>query len=319
MQVPIIFNSEYHGKRYDNIKLAALSFSEMVKALKLAIDSGAEDYLISCSNALEEEIANDYTIRNWINDKTTLISQDNEKLDKEIQRYFVRKIDKAPYFEESIYSSSEEYLSCEMELYSDIGPLRSESATLCYINLGILLSPPLSIFQNSFISGKVHQLEDTFDEKIRCIHNSTSVEEHIEYIRESTGIVVTKSYDLWSYKDQLFPSLEFCESVERQLQGIDQFKVIYDRLKHLDKYTKEWIDGPFNPNMIPSKTTSEGKTVREGNKTNISRTFKCPDGTKRIFYWHLRATPGAIRIYFYPIEEEQKIIIGHIGEKLYYN
>ncbi|MGP8290752.1 hypothetical protein ACT3OH_10885, partial [Vreelandella zhanjiangensis] len=61
MQVPIFFNSEYHGKLYSSISSAASNFTEMVKALKFAIDSGAEDYLISDSAALEVEIANGYT------------------------------------------------------------------------------------------------------------------------------------------------------------------------------------------------------------------------------------------------------------------
>ncbi|MGP8290891.1 hypothetical protein ACT3OH_11580, partial [Vreelandella zhanjiangensis] len=258
------------------------------------------------------------TIRDWVNDKKTLISQDGDKLDREIQRYFVRKMDRAPYFEEPNYSGSDEYLSCEFELYSDRGVLKSESATLCYISPGILLSLPLSVFQNSYISGKVHQLEDNFDDIIRCIYNINSVEEHIEYIRESTNFVVETSYDLWLMKNQLFSFLEFCENVEEQLRGIGQFNVIYDRLTQLDKYSKEWITGPFDSCQLPSKATGEGKSVRTDKKAKACRTFKCPDGNSRTFYWHLRATPGAIRIYFYPIEEEQKIIVGYIGPKPFY-
>jgi len=44
-------------------------------------------------------------------------------------------------------------------------------------------------------------------------------------------------------------------------------------------------------------------------------TFLCPDGKERSFDFHLRFTPGAGRIYFYP-KQPGAIIVGYIGEKL---
>jgi len=46
------------------------------------------------------------------------------------------------------------------------------------------------------------------------------------------------------------------------------------------------------------------------------RTFRCPDGQKRLFSWHLRLTPHAWRIHFYPDEQTKTLIIGYIGHHL---
>lgn len=52
-------------------------------------------------------------------------------------------------------------------------------------------------------------------------------------------------------------------------------------------------------------------------KKKDEHTFQLPNGKIQIFSWHIRYTGGyAGRIFFYPVPEEKKIYIGHIGHKL---
>lgn len=319
MDTQVFFNSSYYDKKFENRSEAARAFSSMVEGLKRAIDAGAKDSLVSRSDALETELTNGYCIRDWVQDRSGIDGREGDKIDREIQRYFARRVDKAPYFEDAEYIECDDYLGCEVDLYDDQVFLKSPTATLSFIKSGIILSPPLSVFCRSFLDSKVYEIEEEYDEQLRCIFNETSVSPHIDYIRSSAGIKVSKSDDLWEHRENLFPSLEFCPRVENQLQGLPHFSVIYSRLKELEQYVSSWTTGAFIPDEIPSKASGESDSVKNNARAILSRTFECPDGEERVFFWHLRATPGAIRIHFYPIEQEHKIIIGHIGEKLYYS
>ncbi|NAW64638.1 hypothetical protein [Photobacterium halotolerans] len=316
MSTAIFFNSQYFGRKYEDRLSAALSFSSLVQGLRLAVKSGAKDILASSTNALDVEIANNYTVRDWINDRGEL--DEGERIDRDEQRYFARRIDKTPFFEEAEFVKCDEYLECEVEICIDDKYVKNDAVTLALINSGILLSPPLAVFNSPFIKCKAIEIEGEYDDMIRCIFDKDSIIEHLEHIQAKAGILIEQSKDLWLYREQLFPSIEFCARVEGQLQAINHFGVIFSRLCELEKYSSKWSEGAFIPDSIPSKVSGESESVRTDTKAIESRTFKCPDGEKRTFFWHLRATPGAIRIHFFPDEKDKKIIIGHIGEKLFY-
>ena len=82
----------------------------------------------------------------------------------------------------------------------------------------------------------------------------------------------------------------------------------------LEDYSKKWIRGYFDSEALPSKATPE--STSRLNKFTEKLTFACPDNTNRLFSWHLRFTPGAGRIYFFPVDNLKKIIIGYIGYKI---
>ena len=73
------------------------------------------------------------------------------------------------------------------------------------------------------------------------------------------------------------------------------------------------IDHP-DCNKIVSKATPESPATLE--MYGLERTFHCHDGVLRVFSWHVRVTPGAWRLYFYPLPGEHKFIIGYIGSHL---
>ncbi len=89
---------------------------------------------------------------------------------------------------------------------------------------------------------------------------------------------------------------------------------IMKKLHELEDFCKGWHEGPFDHNKVVSKVTNESEATLEmfGNE----RTFQCHDGITRTFRWHIRLTPRAWRLYFYPLPEERKLIIGYIGPHL---
>ena len=86
------------------------------------------------------------------------------------------------------------------------------------------------------------------------------------------------------------------------------------KLFELENFISNTKSDFFNADLIPSKATPESETREKKHQNEL--TFTCSDGIDRLFTWHLRITPGAWRLHFYPLMKKRKIIIGYIGEKI---
>ncbi len=157
-------------------------------------------------------------------------------------------------------------------------------------------------------------------EHVEVFHASHSdhVLEHADWIKNRTHINIRNGSDIWNYKEELFPNLQFCDSVGEQikklLHGNLMLQPIMKRLNELENYCQNWHDSPFDPEKIASKVSLESEATL--NKFGQQHTFLCPDGKRHKFSWHVRLTPGAWRVYFYPEKDVKQLIIGYIGDKL---
>ena len=93
-----------------------------------------------------------------------------------------------------------------------------------------------------------------------------------------------------------------------------QFNQIKKRLFEMEDYCRDWKSASFDLKKISSKVTPESDTRLEQFQDRL--TILYADEKKRLFSWHFRYTPGAGRIYFYPVAETKKIHVGYIGLKL---
>jgi hypothetical protein len=178
-------------------------------------------------------------------------------------------------------------------------------------------------WDNPYVNVDFQYFEESSDEIIatkeiiKHVSQSNHVREHLVWINRQIQRKINNGEVLWEQKEELFPNLLFCECVEKQLLDIKEsnplFKQIIKRLFELEEQTQKWTDGNFDINLLPSKVTPESDTRLK--KFQQQLTFQCPDGIYRLFDLHLRMTPGANRLYFYPIEP-QKLIIGYIGLKI---
>src|SRR6266568_1206870 len=147
---------------------------------------------------------------------------------------------------------------------------------------------------------KVNQLDDngeiisTYEELVHASHED-HIQEHIGWIQQHSRAEIHDGLDIWNHKEELFPNLQFCESVGEQmanlLHGDIRLQPIVKRLYELENYCSSWHEGPFDVNGFFSKVSLEsGVTLR---RYGPERTFVCPDGIGRLFKWHVRLTPGA--------------------------
>lgn len=163
---------------------------------------------------------------------------------------------------------------------------------------------------------EVIRIDDDEDEKVTIIHASCKehLKDHIEWFRDRLRKEVLDGATLWSKREELFPNLQFCDSVKDQLlnlrAGDAMLTPIEKRLSDLQAYAATWIDGAFDSDQIACKATPESEATL--NQYAQERTFTCPDGQDRIFSWHVRLTPLAWRIHFYPSKPGQ-VIVGYVG------
>jgi hypothetical protein len=150
---------------------------------------------------------------------------------------------------------------------------------------------------------------------VRHAARPETVRLHEEWLRERQVPVFTGD-ELWARRVALYPSLEFCKCLEAQLSRMERIHVnpVRERLDELERYFKAWDGGAFDPEQIAGKITVESTATLE--RYGAERTVTCPDGLRRRFSWHARATPGAIRIYFEPVHELKRAYVGYIGDKL---
>ncbi|MEM1172901.1 MAG: hypothetical protein AAGJ08_28475 [Cyanobacteria bacterium P01_H01_bin.35] len=179
-------------------------------------------------------------------------------------------------------------------------------------------------WDTDFMELQVIELDDNeeltdYSEKIVHASRSSHVKQHTEWIKNR---IENKLFDkqvdgevLWERRQEFFPNLIFCEQVEQQLQNLNIgnpiLQQVKKRLLELEKYCQTWQTGTFNPNILPSKTTTESDSRIQQFRQQL--TIKCPDGKKRLFSWHLRMTPSAWRLYFSEDLGPGKIIIGYIA------
>jgi len=158
----------------------------------------------------------------------------------------------------------------------------------------------------------------THDENIfvRHVSRSKHLEVHKQWIKERLAINPKDGKELWDMRKDWFSKLDFCEKTEAQLINLQRefLSSVTEHLVELQKYCQDWVEGNFDATNFPSKRIAvEGETTLK--KFGAERTFKCPDDVMRTFSWHVKI--GAkIRIYFEPLPNAKRIIIGYIGPHL---
>jgi len=280
-------------------------FIQTVKAIKA--QAGKQAVLRTQYDFYTTLLAPDYPLQRWLNDS---------EVDREEQRFIKALVTKAPF--------SQDVLNTEVQaIETNVGSCEFQYQGEQAIGLGvacILDIIPVSLTSQpcwdcSYLDLDVIRIDED-DEKITIVHASRKqhLQDHIEWIKTRLLTGIRDGVTLWNNKDELFPNLQFCDSVGEQLQNLRVGDVmlspIEKKLFDLQKYASTWVGGAFDSDKIACKATPESEVTLK--QYSQARTFTCPDGQERVFSWHVRLTPLAWRIHFDP-SQSGKIVIGYIG------
>jgi hypothetical protein len=316
MDLEMVLNELSFQAPAPDIPTARKQMAILVNTIQAATKKGVKRILRTHQNFNDIDLAASYPLSRWRNDP---------EVEREIVSFLRTIALKHPYLASinDLQIIDKGYLS---EFFYN--QEKAEGLGIAFLLQSLAISLPSDTRWNSHHLVLTYERVDDNGELIvdEVEVNHASSREHVsqlakwfnERIHETTQTKVHNGSDLWMYRDELFPHLQFCASVESQLQkilsGYAELHSIIKRLFEFEAYCKDWRDGSFDHQKLPSKITPESVTTLEMYKKE--HTFRCPGGEYYLFSWHARLTPGAWRIYFYPEETTRQIIIGHIGHKL---
>ncbi|MEC4866783.1 MAG: hypothetical protein SAJ11_11965 [Jaaginema sp. PMC 1078.18] len=287
--------------------------SQLIQTIRTATRCGVKKVVRTHDNINTIELAPNYPVAKWRNDR---------EVDREERRFLLTLITKSPYLID---------VTAEIQDSFNLLEVFSENSTA--LGLGFaLISDSLAISLCSHEKWDCDRVildintidEDNPDELIseqrEIVHSSRSIHisTHANWIKTRSQTRIKDGNELWQRRNELFPHLEFCDSVETQICSLQTGNPMLMQVKkrlfeELEEAAKGWTAAEFSLDSIPSKTTPESESRLKKFKTEL--TIRCPDGTNRLFSLHLRMTPGAWRLYFWPLKPGT-IIVGYIGSKI---
>ena len=141
------------------------------------------------------------------------------------------------------------------------------------------------------------------DSEIKCI------------LDEEAKIPILSYEELWDKKDDLFPHLCFCPSVEADLQKLENYYLsqIVQKLEQLEQHCAITGTEKIDTSVL-SKTTVESQATLD--KYTADHTFRDEKGKLYVASWHMRFTGIPGRIFFVPGYEPERMLVCYIGKKL---
>ena len=265
-----------------------------------------ETFLIS-------SLAPGYNLHDWLNDQT---------VDRDTRHLVKTKVSKHPFIEQILEQKDNEGNRLWEFKYRDRGAAGLGAAYL------------FDSFAVSFANSEewdTHLLElhvSEYSEEEDGIVQSTgnvrhgSKPGHLDYLapwlEERKRKSIANGKLLWLKRQDYFPHLLFCMSVENRLSSLSGsepgFHAIVKCLFAFEEYCSTWKTGVFTGDGFPFKATTESASRLARFRNEL--TLLCPDNEVRLFSWHLRYTPGAGRIHFFPDNSKKIIYIGYIGPKI---
>ena len=164
----------------------------------------------------------------------------------------------------------------------------------------------------------IDKIRDAFEERtVTILHGSEAshLASHATTIAAVRERNVKDGATLWRDRAKLFPNLDFCESVERDVsrlgKGDARVPAIIRHLHDLEEYSKSTAPGPFDPQRLGFVPSPESEATMQ--QFGEKRTFRGPDGKLTQFSWHYKMSPDEWRLYFLHRPTGQpRFLIGYI-------
>ncbi|BAZ65466.1 MAG: hypothetical protein KME28_05000 [Pelatocladus maniniholoensis HA4357-MV3] len=294
----------------DNVQTAQHRMSDLVDTAREAAEFGVKPIIRTHSDFYNTVLAHNYSLSNWLVDKN--VNRDEIR--------FILTAAKTPFLADIQNSEIEDKtilsdFSCEGEI--------SEGLKIAYLLESLALSiksDPQWDSHTIVLEATWLENDDTYDsDTLTVFHasNKEHIQRHIPWIQERLKTGVLDGVDLWNRREELFPTLLFCESVSPQIRSLEKtnpiLRQVVNRLFALDKSCRSWVNGSYDLNQLSKASPESESRLRQFQQ---ELTFKCPDGDKRIFSLHVRMTPGDWRLHFSTELGPGKIIIGYVGRKI---
>ncbi|RKI41924.1 hypothetical protein D7V86_08190 [bacterium D16-51] len=297
LSVEFPLEDEYEGKRVMTRFLC--TYRLIKKILK-------NDRILLDTNYNGIYLASGYNISKWRNDPS---------VDMDEKRLFRSLINRSLVYHKEDVEEEEVHIDGQ----------DSKGALLAYLNEDCLISfdtnnkwktdtiyAKLLWLGEEDVEEKYIKLPNIVDEDTVCSFEQKYFDKLADDLREK--IVVGE--DILKNAAQVFSSLIFCRTAERQLRQLKDPVSVRQICKRLLELQEYFAARPkvFDKNQLNHATPESDITLQYYSREH---TFQLPDGQYQVFSWHMRFTGNmAGRIFFFPDIQNSKCYIGHIGGKL---
>jgi hypothetical protein len=311
MDLEMVLNELSFQMPAHNIQTAQQRMSELIATAREAAEQGIKPIIRTHSNFYASILANNYSLSDWLADHST----DRDEL------RFLLTVAKTPFLTDIQNSEIE-----NQNILSDFNykGQNCEGLGIAYLleSLALSIKSETCWDSNSIVLEATWLEDEDLNSDTVTVFHASSKEHilgHIAWIQQRLRTSVSDGIQLWQRREELFPSLSFCENVRQQMQnlgnGNPMMRQVVKRLFELETSCKNWTGGSFNLENLPSKASPESESRLKRLKPQL--TFRCPDNKERTFSLHLRMTgAGAWRLYFSTELGVGKIMVGYIGLKI---
>ncbi|XZF65192.1 MAG: hypothetical protein ACSI46_11135 [Gloeotrichia echinulata DVL01] len=320
MDFDLILNELSLQNTAPNEQVAQQRMSELIKTIKAVKAQGVKVSLRTKDNFHTIILAPNYPLRRWLNDAD------------EVERIFIKTLaTKAPFSTDIISSEIQ-----DIENNTSLSEFRYQGELAIGLGIAYVLNTitintiPISLLSQECWDCNCLELEfrcldedgEVISEIVEIIHASRSshVQEHTSLIQKNQERIyqeVSNGVELWNRREELFPNLEFCDAVRKQLENILtrqlELQPVINILFELQKCCQNWDIGYFNLDGYSIEESGESQPTLD--KYSQERTFRCPDGEERLFERHVKLKFCNWRIHFFPLKPGT-LIIGYIGRHL---
>ncbi|MEP6518200.1 hypothetical protein [Microcoleus vaginatus] len=310
MDLEMVFNELSARTLAPDISTARQWMSELIRTMVAAKGCGLKGIRIQADfHAMI--LAESYPLSRWRNDPE--VNKDERTFLRTLATKTPLSVD-IPDIEIKI---KVEDPGCELSLQG----IQSESFKVAYYFETLVISLHSELLWNaSRINLDLIQIDENgelIEESVEVLHASQKnhVLEHADWIQKRLQPDRLNGMELWNRRDELFPSLQFCNAGTKQLRrlrtGEKKLELVLEVLSVLDKCAKNWQAGYFSLEGYPFEESAESQPTL--NQYWRERTFVCPDGEERLFERHVKLKECNWRIHFFPEVKTTKLIIGYVG------
>jgi hypothetical protein len=319
MEIDLVFNELSLQNPASDQQTAREWMSNFIKTVKVVKSQGVKVYLRTQYDFHKTILANEYPLRSWLND---------QEVAKE-EQIFIKTLATGSPFSTNIVNSEIQ----DIENNQGLSEFYYQGIVAVGLGVAYLLDTlGINTLAISFISDEcwnlskleINYLEYTEngeeDRKILEIRHASCnihVQDHATWIQGQIQASITDGEDIWDRKEELFPNLEFCDNVSKQLKNIQyrqlELAPVYKTLIELQKCCQNWKSGGFSVTGYPLDESGESEPTL--NKYGQERLFTCPDNEERLFERHIKLRSCNWRIHFFPLQPG-KVIIGYVGRHL---
>lgn len=251
-----------------------------------------------------------YSLANWLADPT---------IERERRQRLRSAVGKAPFLE-ALHESAEEERGALVEaLWEGQRGLGLGLAVLRDAPIVSLAAPPFCHDPLSVVVRYLSQADDTESNEAVCnFHDPAAVEKRGPWITSRQQQELPDGDAVIRLRAELLEHIDLTDDAVAQLERLTgnerTFPFVLRHLFALNERARSW-DGatPFSAGYpFPCSEESQTTLAMYGE----SRTFRCPDGVRRVFSWHSKINFEKWRIHFIDDPTTRRVLIGYIGKHL---